>query len=152
MPVNQDFIDWTEVPSSVIARRGMTCLDNVRGMTLRAIRGPVWVTHTDPPNIVIAQRGVTCLNDVRGMTLRVIRGLVWVTQSGSTSIDVSLDAGKSFRVTCNGRTLVSASHHAPFALVTLEPPVAARPTLGERLRRIFASMNATPSRPTAASR
>ena len=150
MPADQDLIDCTQAPDGVIPRRAMTCLDNVRGMTLRVIRGPVWVTHTEPPNIVIAHRSVTCLDNVRGMTLRVVCGLVWVTQSGS-NVDVSLDPGESFRVTRSGRTLVSASHHAPFALVTLEPPVAARPTLGERLRRLFASMNPTPSRPAAAS-
>lgn len=96
---------------------------------------------TEPPNITVPRGGMICLDNVRGMNLRVMRGLVWVTQDGGSE-DVSLSAGESFCITRSGRTLVNACQYTPLTLVMLEPSVAIEPKLIERLRRLFAPMNA----------
>ena len=49
------------------------------------------------------------LDDARGTTIRVRRGQVWITQDGDLA-DHVLDAGTSWAVERNGRTIVQAQH------------------------------------------
>ena len=42
---DQDFIDGTEPPNIVIPCRGTARLNDVLGVTLRVVRGSVWITQ-----------------------------------------------------------------------------------------------------------
>lgn len=66
---------------------------------------------------------MACLQDARGVLLRVAHGCVWVTQEGGLD-DVFVGAGESLRITNDGLTIASW-HHAPYSLVTLDPPAHA---------------------------
>ena len=101
-----------------------------------------------PSNLVIAHGSPVCLEDARGLQLSVERGYVWITQSSSIA-DVCLDAGESFLVTRNGKTLISACGRSSSAVVTLNGPVPGTPTLGGRLRKfcnVIASVSFRPAK------
>ena len=103
-----------------------------------------------PMNLVIAHSSPACLKDARGLRLSVQRGYVWITQSGSTA-DVCLDAGESFLVTRNGKTLISACGRSSSAVVTFNGSVPGTPTLGGRLRKFCNAIAALSFRPAKAA-
>ena len=75
------------------------------------------------------------LDDARGTTIRVRRGQVWVTQDGDLA-DHVLDAGTSWAIERNGRTIVQAQHPTIVELsgraaAHAVRPVASPPTEGQ---------------------
>ena len=71
------------------------------------------------------------LDDARGTTIRVARGQVWITQYGDLA-DHVLDAGDSWAIERNGRTVLQAQHATIVAVVgeaasRIVVPVAAAP-------------------------
>jgi hypothetical protein len=65
----RDLVDGTEPPNIVIPCRGTTRLDNVRGMTLRVVRGSVWITQSDSRDDVSLDAGESFLVTRDGPTL-----------------------------------------------------------------------------------
>jgi hypothetical protein len=97
--------------------------------------------------IEIARGDLARIHDGRGALLCVQYGGVWVTQSGSTD-DILLDAGASFRIDRDGLTLVSPCGGAPVALLTLAPPIRAKPSLAERFWCLLFGPHRMPLRPS----
>lgn len=62
------------------------------------------------------------LDDARGTVIRVARGRVWLTQYGDP-VDHVLDAGDSWAVERNGRTIVQAQEST---LIDVSGPAAER--------------------------
>lgn len=62
------------------------------------------------------------LDDARGTTVRVARGQVWMTQYGDLA-DHVLDAGDSWAIERNGRTVLQAQHAT---ILDVVGPAAAR--------------------------
>jgi len=108
-----------------------------------------------PTNLRIARGSLAGISNGRGVLLRVERGKVWLTRANETT-DSCLEAGESFRIDRDGLTLISALGDAPFALVTLDPPIPVAPAAGMRgadlFRRLWARVSVAPqARPTAAA-
>lgn len=78
-------------------------------------------TSGGPVRLEITRSGGARLPDARGALLTVQQGSVWITQDGS-SVDICVDAGQSYRIECDGLTLVSAIAPATHARVTLAAP------------------------------
>jgi hypothetical protein len=89
-------------------------------------------------SIAVTQKKVGRITDGRGIRLYVETGAVWITEHGKPD-DVYLPAGESYCLTQNGLTVVAAVH-APFALITIEPPIAIKPTLAERFWNFWAGL------------
>jgi DUF2917 family protein len=100
-------------------------------------------------SIAVTQKKLGRITDGRGMRLYVETGAVWITEHGKPD-DVYLPAGESYCLTQNGLTVVAAVN-APFALITIEPPMAIKPTLGERFWKFWAALYAPASCPTTAA-
>jgi hypothetical protein len=83
-------------------------------------------------SIGVAYDTVACIASGRGTIVRVEAGSVWLVQQGIPR-DVLLSAGQSFRIECDGLTLVTVIG-APFALMTLERAAPARRGVAERMR------------------
>lgn len=73
-------------------------------------------------NLGIKHGSLAGIDDGRGVLVRVQHGKVWLTRASETT-DVCLAAGESFRIDRDGLTLISSLGPAPFALVSLDPPV-----------------------------
>jgi hypothetical protein len=72
--------------------------------------------------VPLAPGALVNLDDARGTTIRVGRGRVWITQFGDLT-DHVLEAGDSWAIERNGRTLVEAQNDA---FVDLSGPGAAK--------------------------
>ncbi len=75
------------------------------------------------------------LDDARGSTVRVTRGQVWITQFGDLA-DHVLDAGDSWAIERNGRTILQAQRATIVDVVgeaasRIVVPVAAAPAAGQ---------------------
>jgi len=75
------------------------------------------------------------LDDARGSTIRVARGQVWITQYGDLA-DHVLDAGDSWAIERNGRTVLQAQNATIVDVIgpaasRLVIPVAATPEPGQ---------------------
>ena len=79
------------------------------------------VGHDGAIGMWITGDEIVRIQDGRGLLLQVTHGSAWVTQAGSIK-DVFVDAGESFRLELDGRTLVSAGRRASTAVVTLTRP------------------------------
>jgi len=104
-------------------------------------------------NLGITRGGLAGINNGCGVLVRVEHGKVWLTRPGETT-DVCLEAGESFRIDRDGLTLISTLGRAPFALVTLDPPVTVAPAAAKRGAGIFWrlwGLCARQSRPTTAA-
>jgi hypothetical protein len=90
---------------------------------------------TLPRRLALASGDLVNLDDARGTTVRVGRGQVWLTQYGDP-VDHVLDAGDSWAIERNGRTIVQAQHatildlSGPGAAAAIIP-VASAPTPGQ---------------------
>lgn len=73
--------------------------------------------------LALARGDSLSLDDARGTTVRVGRGQLWITQYGDPT-DHVLEAGDSWAVERNGRTIVQAQRDA---LVDLTGPEALSP-------------------------
>jgi DUF2917 family protein len=100
-------------------------------------------------SIAITAKKIARIENGRGMRLSVETGAVWITEHGKPD-DVYLPAGESYCLTQNGLTVVAAVN-APFALVTMEPPMAVKPTLAERFRKSWERLYAPASCATRAA-
>ena len=99
----------------------------------------------DMIRIGIVSGDVARIQNGRGVLLCVQHGAVWITQTDSAD-DVFLNAGESFRLDRDGRTLVSPCGAESLALVTLASssrtaPLAKRVAAG--LRRIWSGLHRT---------
>ena len=74
-----------------------------------------------PRRLALASGDLVNLDDARGTTVRVGRGQVWITQYGDL-VDHVLDAGDSWAIERNGRTILQAQHAT---IVDLTGPGAA---------------------------
>ena len=92
-------------------------------------------------SIGVAYDTVACIARGCGTNVRVEAGSVWLVQQGIPR-DVLLCAGQSFRIECDGLTLVTAIG-APFALMTLERAIPARRGIAKRLRALWAGLHAS---------
>ena len=99
-------------------------------------------------SIAVTPKKLGRITDGRGMRLCVETGAVWITEHGKPD-DVYLPAGESYCLTQNGLTVVAAVN-APFALITIEPPMPIKPTLGERFWKFWERLYAPRSCPTTA--
>ena len=102
----------------------------------------------DMIRIGIVNGDVARIQNGRGVMLSVQHGTVWITQTDSVA-DVFLNAGESFRLDRDGRTLVSRCGPEPLALVTLASssrtaPLAKRVAAG--LRRMWTGLRRVPWR------
>jgi len=102
----------------------------------------------DMIRIGIVNGDVARIQNGRGVMLSVQHGTVWITQTDSVA-DVFLNAGESFRLDRDGRTLVSPCGPEPLALVTLASssrtaPLAKRVAAG--LRRMWTGLRRVPWR------
>ena len=102
----------------------------------------------DMIRIGIVNGDVARIQNGRGVMLSVQHGTVWITQTDSVA-DVFLNAGESFCLDRDGRTLVSRCGPEPLALVTLASsgptaPLAKRVASG--LRRMWAGLRRVPWR------
>lgn len=79
------------------------------------------VTTAPSRRLALAPGELANLDDARGTTVRVGRGQVWLTQYGDP-VDHVLDAGDSWAVERNGRTIVQAQNAT---IVDLTGPGAA---------------------------
>ena len=75
--------------------------------------------------LTLASGQLADLDDARGTVVRVASGRVWLTQYGDP-VDHVLDAGDSWAIERDGRTIVEAQHDA---LIDLSGPAAARAIL-----------------------
>ena len=80
----------------------------------------------------ISDDEIARIEAARGLLLSVQYGTVWITQAGSIR-DVFVNAGESFLIDSQGRTLVSLGGSEATAAITLTPPVRRVPTLMRRL-------------------
>ena len=71
--------------------------------------------------LALASGDLVNLDDARGTTVRIGRGQVWITQYGDP-VDHVLDAGDTWAVERNGRTILQAQQAA---IVDLTGPGAA---------------------------
>ena len=69
MNAKQSFSACAESSSIVIARRGMACLENVRGAQLRVVRGSAWVTQSGSTDDVCLDAGELFRITRNGLTL-----------------------------------------------------------------------------------
>ena len=69
----------------------------------------------------------------RGILLSVQYGTVWITQAGSIK-DVFVQAGESFLIDSNGRTLISLGGSEATAALTLTPSVTMVPNIVQRVK------------------
>lgn len=79
------------------------------------------VTTASSRRLALASGELVNLDDARGTTVHVGRGQVWLTQYGDP-VDHVLDAGDSWAVERNGRTIVQAQNAT---IVDLTGPGAA---------------------------
>ena len=100
-------------------------------------------------SIAVTTKKLGRITDGRGMRLYVETGAVWITEHGKPE-DVYLAAGESYCLTQDGLTLVAAVN-APFALITIEPPMPIPPTLAERFWKFWERLYAPQSCPTTAA-
>ena len=77
---------------------------------------------TPTRRIALQANELVNLDDARGTTVRVGRGQVWLTQYGDLA-DHVLDAGDSWAIERNGRTVLQAQHAT---IVDVTGPAAAR--------------------------
>ncbi len=80
-------------------------------------------TRPDFRHLTLAPGDSINLDDARGTTVRVGRGQLWITQYGDP-VDHVLEAGDTWAVERNGRTVVQAQQDT---LVHLTGPGASRP-------------------------
>ena len=68
-------------------------------------------------NQSLGRGGVMRVEDARSSLVHVWEGAVWITQEGDES-DYFVPAGKSFRVSRNGLTVISALQRSSIALTS----------------------------------
>jgi hypothetical protein len=103
-------------------------------------------------SIGLVRGQVARIEHARGSLVRVEQGRVWLTEGGMPD-DVCLAAGEFYRIAGNGLTLLATHRRCSFAFVTLDPALAPRPNLAQRLADAFwhgwAGLYVHPSRPSA---
>ena len=65
----------------------------------------------------LARGSLMRVEDARSSLVHVREGAVWITQEGDER-DYFVPAGKSFRVTCDGLTVIAAIHRSSIALTS----------------------------------
>jgi len=99
-------------------------------------------------NQSLRQGGLMRVENARSSLVHVWEGAVWITQEGDER-DYFVPAGKSFRVSRNGLTVISAIRRSSIALTSpLEKWNPQRLSLGQRLFDLWIRLYAPRALPT----